>query len=358
MSQECQDRTKHFISDYLQNNKPLLREKMEAYQEACASSNKPIFRFLDISITSTCNLSCAHCYAFGYRQYNDLPLELWDKAINEAKEAGAFMFFIQGGEPTAAMDRLEHVLNTINTTENFVTVLTNGFRMKRKTLETLRNWGVDKIAVSLESGDPDEHDANRGRKGCFEDATNTLFMARELGFAVSISSGVTHQKVQSGGLDKLVDFCRKNQIRADVQPAAPVGNFLGNWDVVCTDDDIVQIKKHSEADGDLVSDVYLISRDIYPRHSRQGCPALKSFLTINSSGEIFPCPFIQISLGNVRNTTIQEALEKGQRVDYFKQYWPVCLASEDRDFMRNHLIPAAEPVMRGAKYRTFEEQFS
>lgn len=350
------DRTKNFVGDYLRK-KPLLAEKMEAYNQAAAATSAPIFRFLDISITNICNLACEHCYAFGYRKYEDLPLEYWEKGIREARELGAFMFSIQGGEPTTVMDRLETIISYIEPSENYVSIITNGFRMKRSTLEQLKDWGVDKITVSLESVINEEHDKGRGREGCCEDAKRTIFMARELGLAVSISSGITHQRIASGSFDKLVEFCREHNIRAEVQPAVPVGNYTANWDVMCTSEDSAYIKKVSDESTAPDSDLYLISRDIYPRQSRSGCGAGKLSLTINSNGEIFPCPFIQISFGNLRNTTLAEALAKARDISYLKTFWPVCLAAEDKPFIEKYLVPAAETVMVGAPYRTVEQVF-
>jgi len=62
---------------------------------------------LVISPTMKCNLTCYGCYAGMYRKDNDLPFDVIDRILNEAKEMGIYFAVISGGEPFFRKDILD-----------------------------------------------------------------------------------------------------------------------------------------------------------------------------------------------------------------------------------------------------------
>ncbi len=54
---------------------------------------------LVISPTMRCNLRCAGCYAGMYSKRDELPVEVFDRVLNEAREMGVYFMVISGGEP-------------------------------------------------------------------------------------------------------------------------------------------------------------------------------------------------------------------------------------------------------------------
>lgn len=90
----------NFIVDYL-----LLGPKRRAEVEKKLNITTPAT--IVISPTTRCNLGCTGCYAGDYPKKNDLPIELVDKVITEAKELGTNFFTISGGEPFVRKDMLD-----------------------------------------------------------------------------------------------------------------------------------------------------------------------------------------------------------------------------------------------------------
>lgn len=349
----------YYISDYIKR-KPALYEKMKDFAERSVNgSDGAMLRTLDMSVTSVCNLKCKHCYASGYRNFDDLELEFWEKTIKEAKALGAFHFIIQGGEPLLLRDRLKSILGFIEPESSFINLITNCTLTDDATLSWLKDEGVDKLCVSLDSGIPEEHDDNRGEEGCFKRAVDTVFRARDMGFQVSLSTVVSHENIHSEGIKALFDFAVRHRMRLDIQVASPTGRLWGRTDLICDEEDSAFLKKKMENTTvtDECGQLYLLNRDLYPRYGKEGCPALKNFLSITSSGEILPCTFIHISLGNVRDVSLSEALEKGLRIKYLKEYWPCCLCGEDKEFLDKYLVPAAENPVKGLPFKRVEDVF-
>jgi hypothetical protein len=55
-----------------------------------------------------------------------------------------------------------------------------------------------------------------------------------------------------------------------------------------------------------------------------------------------PCPFIQISFGNILTEEFETIRERAFDYRYFREYAPNCLAAEDRDFVGNARCYAQE----------------
>ena len=95
-------------------------------------------------------------------------------------------------------------------------------------------------------------------------------------------------------------------------------------------------------DADYIYDLNLqydvIKRDIFPyKGIKVGCPALREIVYITQYGDVLPCPFIHISVGSIFKESLSQIIEQGMRIKWFKNRSPVCLASEDRNFIKNKL---------------------
>jgi hypothetical protein len=75
--------------------------------------------------------------------------------------------------------------------------------------------------------------------------------------------------------------------------------------------------------------------------SFKGCITVKGIITVTSSMEVKPCPYIDFSLGNLRQTSLREILARGMRNPWLGPYRPDCLIGEDPEFIRIHLKKTA-----------------
>ncbi len=347
------------ISNYIRQRKPAVCRKMEEYYRRVHASDEAVLRSVDISFTSKCNLECEHCYARGYQRFEDAPLELWERAIDEVKSMGAFHFVLQGGEPLSDPEKLEAIVGRLDPRESFLTLVTNAMLADDRMLDWLKELGIDKLCISLDSSIAAEHDRNRGARGSHEKAVRVLFAAREKGFQVAFSTVISHQNLHTEGMQGLFDLAVKNRLRMDTQVVSPVGGLYGRTGLLCTSQDSAYIKERMQNTTvqDATGQIHLINRDIYSRYGKEGCPAAKDFISITPSGEILACTFIHISLGNIRTSSVREAVERALRVPCFRERHPVCLCGEDREFITERLIPAEREALRGEGFPGIEEVF-
>jgi len=70
--------------------------------------------------------------------------------------------------------------------------------------------------------------------------------------------------------------------------------------------------------------------------SFKGCITVKGIITVTSTFEVTPCPYIDFSLGNLRETPLKEVLQRGLHNPWLGPYRPDCLIGEDQQFIKIH----------------------
>ena len=69
----------------------------------------------------------------------------------------------------------------------------------------------------------------------------------------------------------------------------------------------------------------------------KGCGAIKESIYISPYGDVLPCPFIHISIGNVLDEPLEKIRERGLGLKYFNHFHEKCLTSEDPEFINKYL---------------------
>jgi MoaA/NifB/PqqE/SkfB family radical SAM enzyme len=295
-------------------------------------TRRDVLWLASISITSKCNLNCKHCFSKRFLEYglksgkHSLSTDEIVGVIEDLAAEGVFAFDFQGGEVFLHPD-LERIIKACKPERSFIGIITNGVLFTDEAAGKLKEWGVDQIAISIDSGVREEHDAFRNQSGVWDSAFQAVEIAARNGFRVIVDTTVTHQSIYTEGFKKLNEFCVQNDLVQLVFLGIPVGNWAGRTDVL-----IDQADHEYLAELDRKSNG-LIRRDLHPRMFRSGCPAVKESLHITDCGEVLPCPFIHISLGNLVKHTLHSIRERALTLPKFRDASNICLIGQDRDFI-------------------------
>ena len=191
---------------------------------------------------------------------------------------------------------------------------TSGYLLDKATAERLAVAGIRSVAVSLDSADPDTHDAFRGIPGVWERAVAAIKHCRNVGLGVRINMTVTRP------------------VLADVERVLALGESLGVRDYqvffpVETGRGREPGQGNSHEYEDLIREVLLRYREsgfrvrptCAPQFRRiadeagienpgwsRGCMAGISYCRIYATGEVTPCPYLPVSAGNLRTTPFTE----------------------------------------------------
>ncbi len=286
-----------------------------------------------VMINSECNCNCVHCYVKSSEDdcsgRKKLSPEEMKKAIAEMLENGVFHFALQGGEPIL-YPHLDDIIKACKPRRSYITIVTNGTLLDEQKLKHLYDLGVDKVVVSIDSFDPEEHDNFRRLKGCHKKAMEALSAARKAGLDVAIAVTVMNDTLHTDGIQKLLQYTLANDINIEVNTPQPIGNWDGR-------DDLILTKENFRYINDLHKNNYRIRRDLYYHMGRAGCPAVKESMYMNNYGDICPCVFMHISVGNIRDHRLRDIRCNAMSVNEFREYKTVCLAGEDRGFIKKYI---------------------
>lgn len=343
---DLQDRIQ--TRERLKREKPIVYDKFIQLDQKLSKGEKPA-PVIEIAYRYDCNLKCSHCFATRFTEKErSLSLQDMKDLSRQASELGVYQFILQGGEPLFWPD-FDDVVNAINPKEFYMGLVTNASLLNRKKIIHLKNIGIDKIVMSLDSYDAIQFEENRNRPGLFNHTINMLLQAKETGLRVVINALVTKQTVRAPQLLELVEFAKKHNFIVYVNFAAPIGSWERRYDLLLDQDDADYIY-------DLNQQHEVIKRDIFPYMGiKVGCPALRAVVYITQYGDVLPCPFIHISVGNIFDEPLSRIIEKGMRVKWFKDRPQVCLACEDMNFIKKKIAKIHGKPSPVSMYEIFTE---
>ncbi len=178
----CDNRDSAFI-DYCLEEGLLTRENVALKRPLLKPSPDPSLRYLELQLTSRCNLRCRHCYIG-----DDTPRELSSvqvrSVLKDFEEMQGLRVLLTGGEPLlhSRFDEINEMLPDLFLRK---VLFTNGILLKKDMLNRLK---VHEIQVSID-GMEAAHDALRGAGTC-DIALGAVRRALDAGFEVSVSTMV------------------------------------------------------------------------------------------------------------------------------------------------------------------------
>jgi radical SAM protein with 4Fe4S-binding SPASM domain len=272
-------------------------------------------------MTTACNLQCIHCHASGGKPAPDeLTTEEAKRLFDQLAEVSEFrMVAFTGGEPLVRDDLFELLAYTqaLGFTN---TLATNAALIDDEVARDLRRYGVAIGAVSLDGFDAETHDYVRGQPGAFEAAMRGIRALRRAGIPLHIN--ITAMEYNLDQLEPLMALV--DELGAAIlimYQLVPVGRGRGIEDAALNlgaNERLIRFMVQAQSVIRAVMEPvagpqywpFLLKRagiksGLLLRLAEKvfhGCSAGRGFVYIKPNGEVWPCPFIEVSCGNVRET--------------------------------------------------------
>ena len=264
--------------------------------------------FLIASITSSCNLHCAGCYARGLHTASDeapvdqLTGEQWKNVFEQARDLGVSFIMLAGGEPMLRKDVIE-AAGAIP--EILFPIFTNGtfFTEKYRALfDRCRNL----VPVLSIEGGREATDTRRGA-GMYDKLVKLMddFSERRQLYGASVT--VTRENYEEVTAPEFIQTLTsrgcKLVIYVEFVPMDESEEHLAPGEA-----ERALIAERVDAVRSDRDDVILLC---FPGDELElgGCMAGgREFFHINSHGGAEPCPFSPFSDVNVRDTSLRQAL--------------------------------------------------
>jgi MoaA/NifB/PqqE/SkfB family radical SAM enzyme len=322
--------------DGLKFTKPHVHAKMAKFGEKIARGES--IAIIRVEYSYLCNFSCEHCCAEPFMDHKftkvqkaadkrpRMTIEDVKTLSRQADEIGLARFVITGGEPLVMKD-FDEVVAAIDPDKHYIISDSNGWFLDDARAKHIKSIGVDKIQMSLDSSIPEEHDHFRRKPGSFARVMKGIDACQDAGLHLILSTCLTKGRAKTKEFLDLCELAKKRGIGLYVTYAKPVGAYLGNTDCLIT-----------KEDADIVRDLekeYPVFTHMTPSYGMYlGCITVKGIVTVTSTGEVEPCPYIHVSIGNFMHEHLRDILDRGMRIRQFGEHRPDCIIGENHEFIQ------------------------
>ena len=280
------------------------------------------------AVTNRCNFKCRHCYSRDDPS-EELAREQLFASIDKVVSAGVFSVNFGGGEPLLRKD-LREIARYAADRGLKVSMNSNGYYIERDIALQLKESGFSKVGVSIDSSTPEIHDTFRGVKGSHEKAVAALSHLHAAGIETSLSAVIC--KINSQSVLALIEFAMHHNVRhinlhnfkcsglgythkdeLDLSPQEWRDFYLKAIEAKHRFNDI-----HISLDDPIIASLGYRDGDSLVKGSVCG----KLSLNIKSNGEITPCGFIPLVIGNIFHDNLAELWKTSPVLDMMRNKTP------------------------------------
>ena len=315
--------------EYLKKNKPRVFEKVSQFTEKYNRGES--IALIQLQYNYICNMKCEHCSIKRFQGKNDrrrlTPADVKNLA-DQADALGLARFVISGGEPTVFPD-LDELVKAIGPDRFFINCDSNGYLLAEKA-KHLKEIGIDRIQLSIDSLNAEEHDAFRRMPGAFEHAMKGIEECQRIGLPVYIQTVVTRERLHSDEFLNFLKHFNNLGLGVFVSYAKPVGAWEGQFDNLVTRKDMEYMQELEKK--------YTVFTHLTPGYGlNMGCVGVKGFISVTEYGDVQPCPYIHTSIGNIFDTPLKDIIKTGMDIKFFGEHVDTCLIAEDLPFIKKYV---------------------
>ncbi len=314
----------------LKESKPYVYEKILRLSEKYKRGES--IAIIQFQYDYRCNFKCEHCSIKpfqGKETKRSFTIPDVKDLFRQADEMGLARVTITGGEPLVFQD-FDELVAAIDPEKFYINCDTNGWLLTPARALHLKAIGVDRMQLSIDSLDPAEHDAFRGAKGSHARALRAIEAARDAGMDIFIQTVVTKERLYSDEFIEFLQFFNNKGIGVFVSYAKPVGAWEGNFSCLVDKEDMAHMEQLERE--------HKVFTHLTPGYGlKMGCISTKGMFSITQYGDVLPCPYIHVSVGNVFNEPLKDIVSRALGIKYFGEHVDTCLIAEDRPFIEKYI---------------------
>ncbi len=377
----------------------ILREPM--------NDTTPALRLLFWETTAACNLACIHCRRLDVSQQlcsNDLTTEQARNMICGLRELGRPILVFSGGEPLMRPDLFE-LAEYATSLDLPIALATNGTIMNEQVARKIVDVGFRRVSMSFDGPDAATHDGFRKIDGAFDSSVSAFRLLRSVGMSVQINTTIARHNYDK--MDQIYQLAL--DLGADalhIFMLVPVGCGMELTDEIMLQPEEYERAMHWIYDRSLEGKLHLKATCAphYFRVMRQrakedgkpmpafahphkgmgpangghphsmrhpgrpgghpggdmsamtkGCLAGQAVCFVSHEGEVFPCGYLPVTSGNVKQTPLPEIWRESKVFADIRddsklegkcglcEYKKVCMGCRARAYAETQSYLAEEP---------------
>lgn len=291
------------------------------------------------NLTNACNLRCLHCYqAAGKPLPDELSLEEKRAVIDELDNEDVVVIAFSGGEPLMARDFFQ-TASYASAKGMYVSVATNGTLLTPSMVRKLKEAGVKYVEVSVDGATPKTHDVFRGVEGAWQRTVQGIRNCIEAGIDTVFATTVTRYNFDE--FDSMVDLAKRLNVskmvvfnfiptgrgreiaQADLTPdmreellTKMYHHMANGFQILSTAPQLARICLAAGVEGPMglahFGDAKLSHAIRALAEFVGGCGCGRLYSAIQPNGDVTPCVFIPLVVGNLRRQSFREIWTKSE----------------------------------------------
>lgn len=319
----------------------MLRQKLLG-QGIKGEPNTPLI--VSYAVTRACNLSCLHCHVSAREAMtNELTLKEALNAIDQMNSLGTQSIIFSGGEPLLRKDFVLRLIEHCDDLGIIPAMLSNGLLMTPHTALQLQEAGLKAVGLPIDSIVPEKHDHLRNLSGTFNKTIKAIKTCLELDLEVVVTTMALKDTYTE--MPKRIEFL--NDLGVDevaVYDLVPVGRGKDVMDNAMTQDQRINLIRWLQNRQEDTEMTFTMSGGLplYPEiacemhrnhgtkakdlmikefwiHQGIGCHAGNMYFSLRPNGDIYPCTFLPIKVGNIRDQSLADIWRKSQVLNKLRQ---------------------------------------
>lgn len=265
------------------------------------------------AVTNRCNFKCRHCYS-RTDPSDELSGETLVSAIGKIMAEGVLLINFGGGEPLLRSDLLDIALFASRGGLR-VSMNSNGYLIDAAMADRLKAAGFSKVGISIDSHVPEVHDTFRGISGSHRKAVSALSHLKAAGIKTSLSTVIC--KINHKAVGELIEFGKEHGVyQLNFHNFKCSGLGYSNKDELDLSAEewkefylLAMKAKQQVRELEISLDDPIIASLGMKTETEslvKGSVCGKLSLNIKSNGDITPCGFIPIVIGNIVTDDLKE----------------------------------------------------
>jgi heme b synthase len=282
-------------------------------------------------LTARCNLSCKHCRAEAqdHAVAGELSTEEILRVAADIRKAGDPILILTGGEPLVRKD-IYDIASSCAKRFTRVALATNGTLIDGGIARKIAAHGIQRVSISIDGSCAATHDAFRGLPGSFDRALRGLQALRDAGLPVQINATVArHNLAEIGDILNLAISRGADAFHvfvlvpvgcgAEISDAARLSPAEMERALRWLFDKSLELRGRMHIKATCAPQYYRILREVSrergiemqrPVHGMhamtRGCLAGSAVCFVSRTGDVQPCGYLPVRIGNVRETPFAE----------------------------------------------------
>ncbi len=263
---------------------------------------------MELELSRACDLRCIYCYAdSGEALEEELPLESILDAVDQGIALGAKKIIVLGGGEPLVYPHLETLLRYTHDAGARIELFTNGMLMTEELAQLLLELRVEPV-VKMNSLRSSVQDLLAGRKGATEKIRRGMQILRDVGYPQEGLSLGAQTVICRQNIDELPDmwvWLRERGIIPYFEMLTDQGRATRNRNLSVEPSELESLfQTLARIDEERFGIVW----EPHPSVAAFTCNRHLYSCTITVTGDVIPCPGVDITVGNILEMPLKDIL--------------------------------------------------